>query len=161
MSWCPFGSGVGFVLNKTVLGDEHSAQSLRAICLSDNVPLLTAWANDVGYDIVFARQLQGWIKAGDLLIAITGSGTSPNIIEAAKIAREAGATVIGFLGFDGGQMKSLADEVVLVETDNYGHIEDIHMILDHLITAYFRQVIALEAVGTLTLCDGVERSANT
>lgn len=143
-------------LNKTVLGDQQSAQGLRVICLSDNVPLLTAWANDVSYDIVFARQLQGWIEAGDVLIAITGSGKSPNIIEATKVAREAGATVIGFLGFDGGQMKSLADEVVLVESDNYGHIEDVHMILDHLITAYFHQVIALEAIGTPALCDGVE-----
>jgi D-sedoheptulose 7-phosphate isomerase len=143
-------------LNKTVLGDHQSAQGLRVICLSDNVPLLTAWANDVGYDIVFARQLRGWIEAGDVLIAITGSGRSPNIIEAAKVAREAGATVIGFLGFDGGQMRSLADEVVLVQSDNYGHIEDIHMMLDHLITAYFRQVIALEAVGPPTLCDGTE-----
>jgi D-sedoheptulose 7-phosphate isomerase len=131
-------------LSKTVLGEQQSAQGLRAICLSDNVPLLTAWANDVGYEVVFARQLQGWIEAGDILIAITGSGNSPNIVEAAKIAREAGATVIGFLGFDGGQMKSLVDEVVLVESDNYGHIEDVHMILDHLITAYFRRTIALE-----------------
>jgi D-sedoheptulose 7-phosphate isomerase len=143
-------------LNKTVLGDQQSAQGLRAVCLSDNVPLLTAWANDVNYEVVFARQLQGWIEAGDILIAITGSGNSPNIVEAAKVAREVGATVIGFLGFDGGQMRSLVDEVVLVESDNYGHIEDIHMILDHLITAYFRQIIALEAAGTPALSGKTE-----
>ena len=126
-------------LNKTVNGNELHAPGPRfhVVSLADNVPWMTAIANDLGYDYVFSEQLHNLCEAEDLLIAITGSGNSPNVIEAVKIAKSLGAKVFGILGFDGGIIRELVDEYVLVESNHYGFIEDIHMVLDHLVTAYF------------------------
>lgn len=130
-------------LGKTVLGKgiEASTKRFRVIALTDNMPLITAWANDTSYETVFAEQLRNLANRGDWLVVITGSGTSPNIVEAIKVARRLGLKSIGFLGFDGGIVKELLDQCVIVESDNYGHIEDIHMILTHLVTAYFKQAL--------------------
>jgi D-sedoheptulose 7-phosphate isomerase len=103
------------------------------------MPLLSALANDVGYDRVFSEQLVNLVRPGDVLIAISGSGRSPNIIDAMKYARERAATIIALLGFDGGEAISLADEYVLVPSSEYGPIEDMHMILDHILTGYFAE----------------------
>lgn len=110
----------------------------RVICLNDNIPLLTSLANDRGYDHVFSEQLVNLIRPGDVLLVISGSGNSPNIVNAMRAAREAGATTIAFLGFDGGEALALADEHVLVPDDDYGRVEDLHLVLNHVLTAYFR-----------------------
>jgi D-sedoheptulose 7-phosphate isomerase len=110
----------------------------RVMSLNDNMPLLSALANDVGYDQVFAEQLTNLIRAGDVLISITGSGNSPNVLRAMRYARERAATNIALLGFDGGQAMEIADEYVLVPANDYGIVEDLHMVLDHVLTAYFR-----------------------
>jgi D-sedoheptulose 7-phosphate isomerase len=111
----------------------------RITSLTDNVPLLTALANDGGYGHVFSEQLMNLIRPGDVLIALSGSGRSPNILEAIRYARSQSATVVALLGFDGGEAVELADEYVLVPSDDYGLIEDMHMILDHVLTGYFKR----------------------
>jgi len=112
----------------------------RAIALTDNVPLLTAWANDDCYDCVFSRQLAALSRPGDLLIAITGSGNSPNILAAMRWAAEHELTTVAFLGFDGGAAKGLADHVLLFPEEHYGRVEDAHMVLDHLVVNLLRDL---------------------
>ncbi len=118
------------------LASKGKTPAYRAIALTDNVPLLTAWGNDEDYTAVFVRQLEALARDGDLLIAITGSGNSPNIVRAAEWARNAGVTTIALLGFDGGKVKAIADHALLFPEDHYGRIEDAHMILDHMIANY-------------------------
>jgi len=110
----------------------------RILSLNDNMALLSALANDLGYEHVFSEQLKNLIRPGDVLISITGSGNSPNIIRAMEYARERAATNIALLGFDGGRALELADEHVLVPVHDYGVVEDLHMVLDHILTEYFR-----------------------
>jgi D-sedoheptulose 7-phosphate isomerase len=110
----------------------------RVLSLNDNMPLLSALANDIGYEHVFSEQLKNLIRPGDVLIAISGSGNSPNILHAMAYARSRAAMNIALLGFDGGRAAKLADEYVLVPASDYGIVEDIHMILDHVLTEYFR-----------------------
>jgi D-sedoheptulose 7-phosphate isomerase len=131
-------------LAKTVLGRSPNSQAkrFRVIALTDNVPLLTAWGNDGGYDQIFAEQLKALAQRDDLLIVISGSGSSPNVVEAVKVANRLGMRSIGLLGFDGGAVKPLLDRCVLAESDNYGYIEDVHMVLNHLITDHFTQELA-------------------
>lgn len=127
-------------LAKTVLGAAINtlARRFKVIALTDNVPLITAWGNDVSYETVFSEQLRNLANQGDLLVVITGSGNSPNIVEAARAARELRMTSIGLLGFDGGTVKALLDHHVIVDSRSYGYVEDAHMVLVHLITAYFK-----------------------
>jgi len=112
---------------------------LRAIALSDNVPLLTAIANDRSYEDVFSVQLESLADAGDVLIVISGSGNSPNVVRAAEVARRKGLVTVGFLGMAGGKLRSMVDVPVVVPSDDYGPIEDLHMMFDHLCTAYLRR----------------------
>jgi D-sedoheptulose 7-phosphate isomerase len=121
---------------------------LRITSLNDNVPLLTALANDVGYEHVFSEQLVNLIVAGDVLVVLSGSGRSPNILEAIRYARSRSATVIALLGSDGGEVVDLADEHVVVPSEEYGLIEDVHMILGHLMADYFKQRLTAPAAGT-------------
>ena len=127
-------------LSKTVRqGNPGRRRGFRAIALTDNVPLLTAWANDDSYAEVFAGQLQSLAQPGDVLIVVSGSGNSPNVLRAVEDARDASMLVIGFLGRGGGRLKALVDISVIVPHDAYGPIEDIHLVLNHLITSYFCQ----------------------
>lgn len=128
-------------LSKTVLGRSGPlpTKRFRVISLTDNHALVTAWGNDFGFDIVFAEQLRNLARAGDVLLVITGSGNSPNILAAVGAARELGLTSVGLLGFDGGAVRSLLDHAVIAESDHYGYIEDVHMMLTHLVTAYLKQ----------------------
>jgi D-sedoheptulose 7-phosphate isomerase len=131
-------------LSKTILGNkpQSTARRFAVIALTDNMPLVTAWANDASYDLVFSEPLRNLACPGDLLLVITGSGNSKNIIEVVKAARELGVSTIGLLGFSGGAVKPLLDHTLVVASNNYGHIEDAHMILTHLITAYFKAEVA-------------------
>jgi D-sedoheptulose 7-phosphate isomerase len=133
-------------LGKNTIGPNRPR--FRVMSLNDNMPLLSALANDVGYDRVFSEQLVNLVRPGDVLIAISGSGRSPNIIEAMRYARERAATVIALLGFDGGEAIKLADEWVLVPSSEYGPIEDLHMILDHVLTGYFAERLELHELAT-------------
>ncbi len=125
-------------LCKGTLGHKGDAPwpRLRVIALTDNVSLMTAWANDTDYDRIFSEPLKNLAQRGDLLIAISASGNSPNIIAAVEAAKHLGVKVIGLAGFGGGKLSKLADVSFVVASDEYGPVEDAHMILDHIITGY-------------------------
>jgi D-sedoheptulose 7-phosphate isomerase len=125
-------------LCKGTLGHKGDAPwpRLRVIALTDNVSLMTAWANDTDYNHIFSEPLKNLAQHGDLLIAISASGNSPNIIAAVEAAKQIGVKVIGLAGFGGGKLAKLADISFVVPSDGYGPVEDVHMILDHIITGY-------------------------
>jgi D-sedoheptulose 7-phosphate isomerase len=114
------------------------ANRFQVMALTDNTPWITALANDLGYDYIFSEQLKNLVAEGDLVIAISGSGNSQNILEGIATAKKLQAKVVGLLGFDGGKAKDMVDAYILVESDNYGYIEDIHMVLDHMLTSFFQ-----------------------
>ena len=113
-------------------------QRIKAHSLTDNVHLLTAWANDASYDMVFAEQMHNYVEPGDVVIAISGSGNSPNVVEAAHWVKDQGGCVMALTGFDGGQLAKIADVAIHAETEKgqYGPVEDVHMIMDHLIMTW-------------------------
>lgn len=114
----------------------------RAVSLTDNVATITAIANDFGYEHIFVRQLEIHMCPGDLVVAISVSGNSPNVVGATAWARAKGALTIGLTGFDGGKLSSLVDIHVHVPTPEgeYGPAEDLHMIVDHLIASYLKRI---------------------
>lgn len=113
--------------------------NLDITSLADNVPVITAIANDIGYENIFYMQLEGLLKPEDLIIAISCSGNSPNIVKAVEYAKNIGSTIIGITGFDGGDLKKLCDVNFHVDAPKgeYGLVEDMHMILDHMIYSYY------------------------
>ena len=112
---------------------------IKAFALTDNVPLLSAWANDTAYENIFAEQLESFVEPGDIAIAISGSGNSPNVLNGVKVAKARGATTIGFIGFDGGKLKDMVDIHVVVPSYNMQQVEDIHLLLGHVITTCLRK----------------------
>jgi D-sedoheptulose 7-phosphate isomerase len=114
---------------------------LRVISLSDNVSWLTALANDEGYDRVFAGQLENFARPGDVLVVISASGNSANLVQAVELARTRGVTTIGFLGFDGGLLKEKVDECLWLPTEQgaYGLVESGHALLCHILTMCLAQ----------------------
>lgn len=111
----------------------------RVLGLSDNMALLSAYANDEGYEDVFARQLATFVNPGDVVIAISTSGNSPNVLEAVKLANGVGAVTVGFTGFSGGQLAGLVALNLHVPSDTIEHVEDIHLMLEHLICQNLRE----------------------
>lgn len=112
----------------------------RASALTDNVAAMTAIANDYGYNELFVKQLRSIYKSGDKLIAISASGNSPNVVGAAQWVKDQGGTVMGLLGFDGGKLKNICDLAIHVKSQKgaYGPVEDIHLIMDHLIFTWLK-----------------------
>jgi D-sedoheptulose 7-phosphate isomerase len=115
---------------------------MRAIALTDNVALMTAIANDDGYAAIFVRQLEALGKRGDVLVAISGSGNSENVVRALEVARAMGLVTAGILGMDGGRARALVDVAIVVPSADYGPIEDLHMVVDHLALAFLRTALA-------------------
>jgi D-sedoheptulose 7-phosphate isomerase len=109
------------------------AHRFRVISLVDSVPMLTAYANDLGYQHVFAEPLRNLVRAGDVLVALSGSGRSENVLRAMEVARETGAAVVALTGRDGGQMQRLADLCVVVPAEGMQQIEDAHLAIAHAI----------------------------
>jgi D-sedoheptulose 7-phosphate isomerase len=116
-----------------------SPKRFRVLALTDNVPLMTAWANDCKYEDIFAEQLSNFVQLEDVAFAISGSGNSPNVLTALKAARNAGAFTVGLSGFEGGQMKSLCDVCVVIPSDNMQIIEDLHLCVAHSLFTTIRQ----------------------
>jgi D-sedoheptulose 7-phosphate isomerase len=108
------------------------------IGLGDNIPSLTAYANDEGYDRVFAEPAISLMKPGDVLIAISASGNSPNVLETVNAAKSIGAITLGLAGFDGGQLKSTVDIALVIPSNNIELVEDFHMIVDHILVTCLR-----------------------
>ncbi|MBI4761689.1 MAG: D-sedoheptulose-7-phosphate isomerase [Chloroflexota bacterium] len=105
----------------------------RAIGLADNMEIFSAYANDEGYENVFSQQLINLIKPADVVIAISASGNSKNVVNAVEEARKYGATTIGFTGFNGGRLGQIVDLHIHVPSDIIEHVEDIHLMLEHMI----------------------------
>jgi D-sedoheptulose 7-phosphate isomerase len=112
----------------------------RAICLSDNMALMSAYANDEGYENVFSQQLSSLLQPGDIVIGISTSGNSPNVIKAIKLAIDTGARTIGFTGARGGQLGQLVDLNIFVPCDNIAQVEDVHLMLEHMICEALREI---------------------
>jgi D-sedoheptulose 7-phosphate isomerase len=110
-----------------------STKRLRALALTDNIPLLTAWANDTSYENVFAQQLENFVRPGDVVCAISASGNSPNVLSALRLARNVRAITAGITGFHGGKMKQLCDLCVIVPSNNMQIIEDLHLSIAHAV----------------------------
>ena len=133
--------------NDISIGTKPEGRQFRALSLTDNVAILTAVANDFGYEEVFSRQLRVHGRAGDVVVAISASGNSPNLLKAFEMATEAGMKTVAITAFDGGRMKQVADEGIHVPTGpkEYGPAEDAHMMIDHLVGAYLIQLVKAES----------------
>ncbi len=136
-------------LGKSTLGRPPRTGGLRvrALALGDPGPVVTAWANDAGYEGVYAEQITTLARPGDAVVLVSVSGTSPNVVAAARAARLAGATVIALLGRSGGTVRALADLAVTVPSDDYGIVEDVHLAINHMITRYLAAELAGAAGG--------------
>lgn len=117
---------------------QHFAQGLRdagvkAFSLVDNVGIVTALANDYGYEQVFERQLAGIAGAGDMVVVISASGDSENVVRGVRCAKSMGLVAVGLFGFSGGVLRDIVDKYVLVDDDHYGRVEDAHLAVCHMI----------------------------
>jgi D-sedoheptulose 7-phosphate isomerase len=118
--------------------------AFRVMPLTDNVPLITAWANDTAYSRVFAEQLAALARPGDILVAISASGTSPNIVAAAETAAELGVTVLALTGKTGGRLAAMADLSVRVPSDRIELVEDAHLAIGHSLCVALRERLAAD-----------------
>lgn len=120
---------------------EHMLKKFRFQCLNDNIATVMAIANDISFDEVFRFQLTGRLKPDDIVIAISGSGNSKNVLNAVEYAREQNCKVIGLTGFDGGELKKLSDISLHVPVNSMQITEDLHMVLDHLMMSVFYKTL--------------------
>lgn len=121
---------------------EHTEKKFNLLCLNDNVATVMAVANDIGFEEVFRFQLQGHIRPGDVVMAISGSGNSKNVINAVEYAKQQGNKIIGLTGFGGGKLKELSDVSLHVPINSMQVTEDVHMIFDHLMMSVFYKSLA-------------------
>ncbi|MCL5439123.1 MAG: SIS domain-containing protein [Patescibacteria group bacterium] len=120
---------------------DYKEKRLKIISLTDNVALMTAFANDLSFEDIFIQQLRNLVETNDLVIALSGSGNSLNVVKAIRYARTRGAKTIGLLGFkSGGKVAKLVDCSIIVNSTHYGPIEDIQLILNHLIASWIAKV---------------------
>jgi D-sedoheptulose 7-phosphate isomerase len=112
---------------------QTSRPALRAMALTTDTSLLTACANDMGFDEIFARQVEALSRPGDVLVVHSTSGESPNVVRAAQTAKARGVTVVAFLGKGGGALRELADLALVVPADDTARIQELHLALEHLI----------------------------
>jgi D-sedoheptulose 7-phosphate isomerase len=123
-------------LSKTIARIAGAGRGFRTIALTHG-PALSAWANDAGPEEVFSGQVRDLGRPGDVLLVFSAMGNSPNVVAAAREARELGLQTIGFLGAGGGSTGEVVDVPVVVASDEYGVIEDTHLVLNHIVTEYF------------------------
>jgi Phosphoheptose isomerase len=119
---------------------EYTEKKFRFICLNDNVPTVMAVANDIGYDEVFRFQLRGKLNEKDLVVGISGSGNSKNVVNAIEYTKQEGIRTLGITGYDGGKVKQLVDFSLHVPVNNMQITEDIHMLFDHMMMTVLYQV---------------------
>jgi D-sedoheptulose 7-phosphate isomerase len=116
-----------------------TGKRFRVLALTDNVPLMTAWSNDSKYEDIFAEQLSNFVQCDDIAFGISGSGNSPNVLRALKLARDTGAITVGLTGYQGGKMKELCDQCMIVPSDNMQIIEDLHLCVAHAVFTTVRR----------------------
>lgn len=129
--------------NDLSIGTNDYEKPFKVLSLTDNIPVMTAIGNDFGYDEIFVRQLKIYGSPGDVLVAISASGNSPNVVKCMQYATSVDIRTVAITAFDGGKMKEIADEGIHVPTEpkEYGPAEDAHMVLDHMLTAYLMRII--------------------
>ncbi len=125
----------------TTMGKGDLTPRFRVTTLTDNVPLLTAWSNDADYSSVFLEQLRNILEPGDVVIAISASGNSENVVRATEYANANLAITVVLTGFEGGKLKKIAQECLIVPSHSMERIEDVHLILEHLICSWLRNEI--------------------
>jgi D-sedoheptulose 7-phosphate isomerase len=140
---------------------QNGGPPLRAFSLSDNVPQLTAWANDACYEESFAAQLRAYAQRGDILVAVSASGNSPNILAVAREARRMGLAVIALTGFGGGRLKSLADAALVIDSYDYGQVEGAHLVLAHLLSKTVARAAARRSLEAEASAGSTERAGRT
>jgi D-sedoheptulose 7-phosphate isomerase len=126
-------------LNKNTAHPDFPRLKVMSLC--DNMALFSAIANDYGYREVFTEQLKHFFQPGDVLVGISASGNSPNIVSAFEYAKSAGGVTIGVTGFTGGEVARLADCSIHIPSEEYGPVEDVQLMVNHLITEYFRALV--------------------
>lgn len=120
---------------------DPNERRFKVISLTDNVALMTAFANDVSFDDIFVQQLRNLVETDDIVIALSGSGNSPNVVKAVEYANKCGAKTVGILGFKtGGKLGSMVDYALLIDSNNYGPIEDIQLVINHIIAAWIGKI---------------------
>jgi len=129
--------------NDLAFGTNDYIKPFKAISITDNTPVITALSNDFGYDQIFIRQLKIYAKKGDIVVGISASGNSKNLIDAFEYALSIGLKTVALTAFDGGKMRKIADQGIHIPTykNEYGPAEDLHMILDHLVGSYLMRLI--------------------
>lgn len=132
---CDLGKGTLSPKNK------KNIKRFKVTSLTDNIATITAWSNDLNYDQIFSEQLKNLLSQDDVVIGFSASGNSPNILKAIKLAKKMKAITIGLVGFDGGKLAKIADVCVMAKINKYDAAEDIHLILAHIITRYFFNLI--------------------
>jgi D-sedoheptulose 7-phosphate isomerase len=130
------------IATEYVVRFRERRRPFAAIALTTDPSLLTAAGNDLGFDQVFARQIEALGRAGDLLVLHSTSGASPNLLAAAAAARARGLTVVGFLGRDGGALRALVDEAVIIPADAASRIQEMHLVVEHLIVEVVEEALA-------------------
>lgn len=129
--------------NDLTIGTNSYKKPFRIVSLVDNQAVITAVGNDFGYDEIFTKQLRVLARPGDVVVAVSASGNSPNLVSAFEYAQSNGIKTVGLTAFDGGQLRQMADECVHVPTEakEYGPAEDAHLILNHLIGNYLMRLV--------------------
>ncbi|WP_130472121.1 D-sedoheptulose-7-phosphate isomerase [Candidatus Magnetaquicoccus inordinatus] len=132
--------------NDIAIGTRSREKPFRAISLCDNLAMITAIGNDYGYEQIFLRQLENQMQEGDVVVAISASGNSPNVLQAVEFANSRGNVTVGLTGFAGGRLREIVGISVHVPTlpGEYGPVEDLHMIIDHLVGAFLMQRVRQE-----------------
>lgn len=127
-------------MSKQTAGNRN-VRRFRTVSLASSISALTAWANDTSYADVFLEQLKTHFRAGDVLVAVSASGNSPNIVRAAEWVREQGSAVIALTGFTGGKLRPVATACVHVDVADYGHAETAHIAIMHYWVDYFKEIV--------------------
>ena len=136
-----------FAQDLSEIGTKAGTRGFRTQSLADNVSYITAAGNDFGFEHIFTAQMKNVFESGDMLVAISASGNSPNVVAAVKLARERGGSTAALVGFDGGELAHQADLAVVVRTPKgeYGPVEDAHMIFDHLVVTWLTHLLKATA----------------
>lgn len=147
-----FGNGGSAATASHIAGDFNKGISaelnkkFHVLCLNDNIPTVMAIANDISYEEIFSFQMKGRLKASDLVIAISGSGNSGNVVKAVEYAKEIGAAVVGVTGYSGGRLREMADYHMHAAVDDMQIAEDVHMSFDHMMYWVLRRALNSEAL---------------
>ena len=128
-------------ISKCTIDEKNRVRRFKCVSLSDNIPTMLAWANDVSYEEIFIEQLKTLMNPGDVVVGISGSGNSKNVVKAMEYAKANGAVTIGLTGMGGGKLGQISSENIIVPSNNMQHIEDIHLIILHLLTSILRDEV--------------------